>query len=192
MSINLDQTKDLIDYSYMSNEEIQNKPLKGYKLDTDLSTKNHKVFVNENGKPFISYRGTSNRMDAGTDVKKFLGLKTHRQEISDKVNNTVINKYGQSPTLIGHSLGGALGQDASKKGQEVITYNKMTPIPNILKKRNKNQTDIRTHNDLISRFIVPSRNNVTIRSKSYNPIVSHSTKSLKESNRMKPMINYFR
>jgi len=192
MNINLDDTKRLIDSSYLSNEQIQNKPLKGYTLDTQLSTANHKVFVSDTGKPYISYRGTANRMDVGTDVKKFLGLKTHRQEISDKVNNTVINKYGQTPTMVSHSLGGALSQDAAKKNQEVITYNKMTPLSHIIKKKNPNQTDIRTHNDLISRFIVPSKNNVTIRSKSYNPIVSHSTKSLKESNRMKPMINYFR
>ena len=192
MSINLDQTKDLIDYSYMSNEEIQNKPLKGYKLDTELSTKNHKVFVNENGKPFISYRGTSSRMDVGTDVRKFLGLKTHRQEISDKVNNMVINKYGQTPTMVSHSLGGALSQDAAKKNQEVITYNKMTPLPHMFKKKNPNQTDIRTRRDFVSRMIVPDKNNVTVRSKSFNPLVNHSTKHLGERNRLHPVYNYFR
>ena len=72
MSISLADTKQLIDSSYLSNEEIQKKPLNGYKLDTQLSTSNHKIFINENGKPFIAYRGTANRMDAGTDVKSFL------------------------------------------------------------------------------------------------------------------------
>jgi len=186
--LSIRDTKKLLDSSYDSNETIQNKPLAGYKLDTELSTKNHKVFLNENNKPFIVYRGTSNRMDVGTDVKKWLGFNSHRDDISKKVNQSVINKYDQTPTLLGHSLGAGLAQDSAMKNQKVITYNKLSKPSDVFLKKNKNQTNYRTFNDPISRFTVPSDKNVNFRSRSLNPFVAHSTKGLKEENRMSPWI----
>jgi len=48
-------------------------------------------------------------------------------------------------------------------------------------KKNKKQIDIRTSNDLAS-LLSRGNKQITLKSKSYNPLVAHSTKSLKARN----------
>ena len=52
--------------------------------------------------------------------------------------------------MLGDSLGGSLAESVSKKVDKVITHNKGVGLFGIGKKINKNQTDIRASNDLVS------------------------------------------
>jgi hypothetical protein len=180
----LKDTKLLLDLSYETNATAREKGKDlGYILDEELSTKNHKVFL-KNGKPYIVYRGTASRFDIGTDLKYFVGAGSHRQQISNRVNNRVEQKYSIMPVLLGHSAGGGFAQQAANKNkQEVITYNKISTPRDYLRKKNTHQTNMRTHNDPVSALLWPKKSTITFSSRSYNPLVSHSTRALKTKNR---------
>jgi hypothetical protein len=177
----MNQLKAGLDASYQTNAEAKKTLSKqGFKMDEELSGKRAKVFVNGEGKPIVSFTGTHNRHDVITDAMVMAGLGkfTKRLKHSKKVIRDVKNKYGTGPQAIGHSLGGYLAENSGAK--DVVTYNKLA-LP-FTQQKNKRQTDIRTNKDLVSVLTKSKRNNVTLNSKSWNPFVSHSTKSLKKKN----------
>jgi len=150
--------RDILSASYQPNRDAE-KTLadKGYKLDRDLSDRDAKVFVNNEGASNIVFRGTvpSNKKDLFSDVLLGLGL-SHldpRQKKSNNLVKAVKDKYKNDPNLYGHSLGGGLSEKASKatgnKG-EVITYNKASSPFDIFQRNPSNQTDVRTSRDLVS------------------------------------------
>jgi predicted alpha/beta-fold hydrolase len=155
----------------------------GFSLDDQLSGQRAKVFLNPEGTPVVAFRGTKNKHDMVTDalIMAGLGKYTKRVKHSKKVMKEVEAKYNKPATAIGHSLGGYLAENSGNHGK-VITYNKAATGQN---KHNKNQIDIRTDKDLISMLTRPKRNNITLKSKSWNPFTSHSTKSLKDKNVIK-------
>ena len=110
----------------------------------------------------------------------WIGKYTKRVKHSKKVVNDVKNKYGEGPQAIGHSLGGYLAENSGAKN--VVTYNKLA-LP--FQSKNPFQTDIRTSNDMASVFSNRKNKNITLKSKSWNPFVAHSTKSLKNKNAIK-------
>ena len=170
-----------LDASYQTNEKAK-KTLsdQGFVMDEQLSGKRAKVFLDGKGKPVVSFTGTHNRHDVITDAMIMAGLGkfTKRLKHSKKVIKDVKNKYGQGPQAIGHSLGGYLAENSGAK--DVVTYNKLA-LP-FTQRKNPFQTDIRTNKDLVSVLTKSKRNNVTLNSKSWDPFVSHSTKSLKKKN----------
>mgnify|MGYP003640566415 CR=1 FL=1 len=178
----IDKLKSGIQASYQTNNDAKETLKKqGFKLDESLSGQRAKVYTNEQGKPHIAFRGTNNKSDVVTDIKSFLGIKNKRLEHSKKVAKDVEKKYGRPATAIGHSLGGFLAENSGVHG-EVVTYNKLATGRT---KKNDKQTDIRTKNDLASILTQKKKKNVTLKSKSVNPLVSHSTKSLKQKNIIK-------
>ena len=68
--------------SYMKNDKAEQELLKkGYKLDKDLSGQRAKVYIDANGQPTISYRGTQNFHDVMTDFAIPLGLAQHTKRM---------------------------------------------------------------------------------------------------------------
>ena len=170
-----------IDASYKNNETAKNMLSKqGFSLDEQLSGQRAKVFTNPKGEPVVAFRGTANKKDMVTDalIMAGLGKYTKRVKHSKKVIKQVEDKYKQKVGAIGHSLGGYLAENSNAKGK-IVTYNKAATGQN---KYNKNQTDIRTKKDLVSILTKKKGNNITLKSKSWNPFVAHSTKSLKDKN----------
>jgi hypothetical protein len=181
---NLINIKTGLDASYKDNKTAGSMLSKqGFSLDDQLSGQRAKVFVDGEGKPVVSFRGTSNKKDMVTDalIMAGLGKYTNRVKHSKKVIKEVEAKYKQPSAAIGHSLGGYLAENSGAKGK-IVTYNKGATGQN---KYNKNQIDIRTNKDLASILTKKNRNNVTLNSKSNNPFVAHSTKSLKDKNVIK-------
>ena len=170
-----------LDASYKDNETAKSMLSKqGFSLDEQLSGKRAKVFLDAKGQPTVSFRGTKTKKDMVTDalIMAGLGKYTKRVKHSKKVIKEVEAKYKQPSGAIGHSLGGYLAENSGAKGK-IVTYNKAATGRN---KHNKNQTDIRTNKDLVSILTKKKGNNVTLGSKSWNPLTAHSTKSLKDRN----------
>lgn len=151
------QLKDILEASYQPNRDAKNTLEKGgYKLDPTLSTREHKVFVDEEGNPNVVFRGTNTKSikDIGSDILLGLGLSKYdpRQQASNALVEQVKQKYGKKPSLFGHSLGGALAEKAGQASgaEKVVTYNKGTAPSDVFKITPSNQTDIRTQNDPVS------------------------------------------
>jgi hypothetical protein len=119
-----------LDISYSPLEKTQKKldPY-GYKLDTDLSTKENKVFYNPyNNRVVYSVAGTNpySARDLGTDAYlAFLGqsgLKaTNRYKEAEATLEKVRDKYKKAKkTLIGHSLGSQIINTFDKRPNENV------------------------------------------------------------------------
>jgi len=174
-------TKKLLDASYMDNDKAkQHLTERNFKLDEELSGKRGKVFLDGEGKANVVFTGTKNKHDVINDISIMMGFKDRSKRLkhSKKLIQDVKNKYGGNGTVLGHSYGGYLAEKANKGGK-VITYNKLA-MPHTQKK-NKKQIDIRTSNDLAS-LLSRGNKTITLKSKSYNPLVAHSTKSLNTRN----------
>ena len=83
--------RDILAASYQPNRDAEQTLAKdGYKLDRDLSDRNAKVFVNNEGKSNIVFRGTvpTNKKDIFSDVLLGLGL-SYLDPRQRKSNNLV-------------------------------------------------------------------------------------------------------
>ena len=82
--------------------------LKGFELDTQLSTQQHSVFHNKTtNETVIAYRGTTTIDDVKTDSHILMGREknTERYKDSETVFEQTRQKYGGDITTTGHSLG---------------------------------------------------------------------------------------
>ena len=170
--------KELLEASY----DKGIKEVDGYKQDESLSTGKSKVFVNEEGKTVVAHKGTDSMQDWKNNLAYAVGgnalyKTTDRYKQAKKIQREAEKKYGrENVSTIGHSQGGLQAELLGKKGSETITYNKASrPFTNV---PSKNQTDIRTSNDLISSLNTNKRG-ITIKSKSFNPLKEHSLKRLR-------------
>lgn len=163
--------------SYMKNDKAEEELKKsGYTLDKELSGERAKVYTDSNGQPTIAYRGTQNFHDVLTDFAIPLGLaqRTKRMQHSKTLTKKVEEKYGQPANAVGHSLGGYLAENSGAHGN-IATFNKASVGS---KNKNAKQVDIRTKRDLISIFTPKKKSNITIASRSQNPLTEHTTDSL--------------
>ena len=77
-------------------------------------------------------------------------------------------------TIIGHSQGGLLAEIVPSNARERITLNKATrPQDFLIRRRKKNQYDIRSRFDPVS-FFPLQKSNYTIDGVSLNPLKQHS------------------
>lgn len=124
----------------------------GYTYDPALSTNESKVFIDQNGKPNIAFRGSKRVSDfVGSDLKLALGLEKYDRRFQEakRITKLVEDKYSQPADVFGWSLGGSLAEKSGAKGN-IYTYNKGAGIFDIGKTIPKNQTDVRTNNDVVS------------------------------------------
>jgi hypothetical protein len=186
--IRSNQVKDLIQASYQRNgpaEQIGNKY--GLILDSSLSNSEQKVFVDSKGNPTIAYTGSRKIKDIFTDGLLALGLEkysTRFRNAKETIDN-VKRKYANRPvTTLGHSLGGSLAEYAG--GNKIITIDKGVGLSGIGKRINKNQTDIRASNDLVSVLSntqTGNRKKITIKDKgNLNPLSAHNYRQLSKLN----------
>lgn len=172
----------LIQGSYESNN-MTDKTIQGtgYSLDRDLSNRQHKVYIDAQGNPNVTYTGSRTAGDwLFTDVPLAVGLGkyTHRYKSSQRLLGKVRDKYqGRPVTTMGHSLGGYLAESVG--GDKVVTVNKGAGIDALVKRRRKNQTDIRTSTDPVSALSAFQRGGrkITIKTK-LNPVKAHSYTNL--------------
>ena len=177
------QLRPILEASYSKNKKA-NSLLAGqnYTLDKRLSTKEAKVFISPNGTPNIAVRGSKSVKDfLISDPLLALGLGNldPRQKATDKLIKKTKKKYGSDPNLYGHSLAGALIDDAKTKGT-ITTFNKGTGLNGFGKKIKKNQTDIRTSGDLVSLISKTQKGKKKITIKNNNVLKSHGLINLKK------------
>jgi hypothetical protein len=186
--IRSNQVTDLIQASYQRNspaEQIGNKY--GLKLDSSLSNSEQKVFIDKNNNPTIAYTGSRKIGDWMTDGLLALGLEKYstRFRNAKQTIDNVKRKYGdKNITTLGHSLGGSLAEYAG--GNKIITIDKGVGLSGIGKRINKNQTDIRASNDLVSLLSntqTGNRKKITIKDKAnLNPLTAHNYRQLSKLN----------
>jgi hypothetical protein len=188
VKISTDKLNSLLKASYKNNDEAGKIADKnGYKIDRELSTNQHKVFVDGRGNPNVIYRGTQTVNDVLTDGALAFGMikNTTRFDQSKKLMDNVKSKYqNKYITTAGHSLGGSLAESVG--GDKVVTVNKGAGIDNLLKKRKSNQTDIRAGGDLVSALSTAQSGGrmITVKNTNYiNPLVSHDSNVIKNLNK---------
>lgn len=171
-------TRHVTTFLNNSYREKPKKSIRGYKIDHKLSGKRVQVY-HKDKEAIVVHRGTKGIHDIGTDIKLGLGLKNNaRFKHSKKIQKKAEQKYGAGNiTTLGHSLGGALAEVSAKKNSKIITFNKAAVPSTVNKKRGKNQTDIRSHGDIISALTKKQKGGqlINITKKSNNPLSEHKT-----------------
>ena len=174
--------KPILEASYATNKEAKNMLEKNnYKLDKDLSTREARVFVDEEGTPNITVRGSKTAKDfLISDPLIALGLSKYdpRQKSTNKLIEKTKKKYQKDPNLYGHSLGGSLVNNAKTKGN-ITTFNKGAGASDLFRKIPKNHTDIRTSGDIVSALSTTQRGKNKITLKNNNILKAHGLKNLK-------------
>lgn len=133
---------------YFRNENKQRKRLKrfGYRLDNELTNREHMVAYNPFTKKllFVS-NGTqpNNTTDLANDLLISLGVGGRNQKRVEEHKNTLLKakqKYDtQTATIVGHSLGGNTSHYIGGSDDKIISYNpalinqKVRPNETILK-----------------------------------------------------------
>ena len=173
--------KPILEASYATNKEAKNILEKNnYKIDKDLSTKEARVFVDEDGTPNITVRGSKSVKDfLISDPLLALGLSRYdpRQKATNNLIEKTKQKYNKDPNLYGHSLGGALINNAKTSGK-ITTFNKGAGIGDLFQKIPKRQTDIRTSGDLVSALSTTQKAKNKITLKNNNILKAHSLSNL--------------
>jgi len=177
--------KDLLKASYMPQKKAADyMDKRGYSYDPELSTMQQKVFINkETGNPLITERGSKRVSDwLYEDPAGYLGYtNTTRVKQAKELAKATKDKYGIDATMVSHSLGGYLSEQAAKATpqSEVYTYNKLAGLPSVFQKNPQNQYDYRTTLDIPS-FLGQFQSGGTKQniSGSWNPIASHDIEYL--------------
>ena len=149
----------------------------GYTLDTSLSSKKNKVYVNPEGKVVVANAGTSSLSDWKNNPSIAFGSykKTDRYKQAEKTQKKAIEKYGLSNiTNVGHSQSGETERIFAKKG---LTKNGIALNPAIIGKKSGHNVDtVRSSGDLVSALTMGKKK--TIKAKTYSPLAEHSASIL--------------
>jgi len=149
----------------------------GYKLDDSLSGNRVTVLHNpDTNHTIVNHKGTASLNDWWTDLK--LGLFNDKSgarfQHSKKIQKEAEDKYKDSKfTVTGHSLGSKLAQEANTNNHEFIGVNGAYTPYDLFNKKKDNETHIRSSLDPVSYF--DPKNDITIKSKTYNPLTEHSS-----------------
>ena len=133
--MNRSELSDILKASYMPQKQAAAylKERQGYSYDPQLSSMQQKVFLNREGQPVISQRGSTRLSDwLIEDPAGYLGYtNTSRVKEAKELAKATKDKYGIDVTMVSHSLGGYLNEQAAKSTpqSEVCTYNKLAGFP---------------------------------------------------------------
>ena len=172
----------LIKSSYEgTNKGAETAMKEGFRLDRDLSNRQHKVYTDKDNNPHVVFTGTRTLGDVITDGALALGLGrfTSRFQDSKRIVNKVKDKYKKPVTASGHSLGASLAEYSG--ANKVITFDKPVGLGDIEHRIKKNQVDIRTGTDPVSllSFTQSGGKRITIPKTNYaNLIYAHNTDHL--------------
>lgn len=174
--------KDILKASYMPQSKAASYMEKkhGYTYDPELSTMQSKVFINKEGQPIITQRGSKRLSDwLIEDPAALVGYtNTSRVKEAKQLAKATKEKYGVDATSTGHSLGGYLAEKGATKGSDVYTYNKAAGIPSMFSTIPKTQHDYRTPLDIPSFLGQYQKGDKETISGSWNPIETHDIKYL--------------
>jgi len=146
----MENINSILKASYQNQEQAENTlSKKGYKYDTELSSPDTKVFVDEYGNPNVVFRGTHRAEDWITNAKIAVGIPTQKEKEARETVKKIEQKYGKPVNAYGHSQGGFVSEHSGASGN-IYTYNKATSFNDIVKPISKKQTDIRTKKDIVS------------------------------------------
>jgi hypothetical protein len=180
--MNRSELKYVLKASYMPQKQAAAylEKRQGYTYDPQLSSMQQKVFLNREGKPVITQRGSKRLSDwLIEDPAALIGYtNTTRVAQAKQLAKDTKNKYGVDATITGHSLGGYLAEQGKTKGSEVYTYNKAAGLPSVFSNIPKTQHDYRTPLDITSFLGQYQRGDKETVSGSYNPIETHDIKYL--------------
>ena len=161
----------LVKNSYKKKKDI--KPISGYELNKELSSKRSKIYSNAEGQALISHSGTDSAKDWVNNAFIPFGYKNteryKRQEAAQKKVNAV---YGKDNVLTtSHSQSGETARILSKKG---LSSKSVSINPAILLKKHTGVQIVRSNTDLVSALTPMGENDVTIKAKTYSPLSEHS------------------
>lgn len=178
------EIKSLLDASY------QDKPsskIGDWQLDDKLSTSTAVVYYNPiTDEAVVAHRGTQGVTDWLNNAAYALGAYelTPRYKEAKKVQNEAERKYGKKNiSTLGHSQGSVLARKLGADTKEVINVNS----PYLGENQPKNEYNIRSSSDVVSSSYAPvsavkkvlfpkysKKHEISIPSKSLNPLVEHS------------------
>ena len=162
----------LVKNSYKKKKNI--KPISGYELNKELSSKRSKIYSNAEGQALISHSGTDSAKDwvnnAFIPFGQYKNTERYkRQEAAQKKVNAV---YGKDNVLTtSHSQSGETARILSKKG---LSSKSVSINPAIILKKHKNVQVVRSSGDLVSALTPMGKNDVTLDSATYSPLAEHS------------------
>lgn len=180
MELPANDVKELLKASYM---KIAPQKVGDWDLDQTISRETARVYTNPNGKIAVIHRGTeSTAKDWGNNLHYAIGnyKNTDRYKKSKDVQQKAFNKYGKDRVYtLGHSQGGILSHSLGKEGKQVINVNSASKF----ERPNKNEVNIRSSGDIVSMnqslnsVLYPklSKNDITIKAGSINPLKEHNT-----------------
>jgi hypothetical protein len=133
----------------------------------------------------VVHRGTKGLGDIWTDLQLSLGYdikKGSRYKHAQDIQKKAEAKYGkENISTLGHSLGSHLSSEVGQDSKEIINLNKAVVPKDIGKKTSSKEYNIRTELDpvsALSKTQVKNDNDITIPSKTLNPLAEHSTDTL--------------
>ena len=169
------ETEKFVKASYKKKSDAHD--VDGYHLDTSLSSKKNKVYVNPEGKVVVANAGTSSMSDWKNNPSIAFGSykKTKRYKQGEKIQKKAIEKYGlDNITNVSHSQSGEMNRIFAKKG---LTKNAIAVNPALIgKKGGKNVHVVRSSTDVVSAFAKGPK--TTIKAKTYNPLAEHGAEVL--------------
>ena len=131
----------------------------GYKLDKSMSSRNVAVYKNDQGQAIVANRGTdlSRKSTRGQDLKNDALIAAGKSGKMDRVKKTVkkneaLSSQGFEVTNVGHSLGGRVAYEASKRtgnAADVFSVGS-SPLDRKQSTTNTNITSYRTKNDPVA------------------------------------------
>lgn len=184
MTLTSEELKNVLESSYQKNNLAQRTVGKRFTLDTPLSNREHKVYLdNQTHKPIFVSRGTSNLNDVGTDFMLATpGLRylSSRFANDKKALNDVHNKYGNSAIVLGHSMGGSVVSTIGSHNDKIITLNRGFGLGEVFNKKRPNEIILRTSLDPVSVIGLTNFGKQKTIS-NYNPLQSHDISNLKNN-----------
>ena len=169
------QTQKFVEASYKKKKDAHH--VGNYTLDTSLSSKKNKVYVNPKGKVVVANAGTSSASDWLNNTQIPHGYKkTKRYKDIQATQKKAIAKYGlDNITNVAHSQSGHAVNVLAKKG---LTENAIAVNPALIgTKAHKNVDVVRSSNDVVSALAKGKRK--TVKAESFNPLTEHSADILK-------------
>jgi hypothetical protein len=187
------EVSNLIDASYQNKKKDVGK----FIIDKTISNTRVKTYTMEDSDDIVVvHRGSADLNDwvdnaAWLRFNLLTNSKTYKMHL--KQHMKAVKKYNGAKNLVvmGHSRGALYAQQLykDKLAKQLVTYNKPVNLYDIGKnlvsknKNDKNNTNIRTSNDLVSvgeKLLKDKKNDVVIPSESLNPLREHGAERLKE------------
>lgn len=164
--------------SYAKKKDV--KPVGNYQVDRELSTGKNKVYFDpDTNKAVVALSGThGNTTDWMNNAHIVSGdfKKTKRYKDAERTQRKANAKYDmQNVTTVSHSKSGETARILAKKG---LTDTSISLNPAILGKQHEGVQVVRSGADVVSALTPTQKGDVTIKTKTINPLIEHSTSVL--------------